>query len=90
MTWEAYLRKCMVDNVNPSHYKGSIECIDALRASMTTEAFRGLLKGSIMQYMWRYENKGGVEDLFKAQWYLNYLIKELESDKQVRRPRKRV
>lgn len=64
------------DNVNnPSHYnKGGIECIDAIQSSMTKEAFCGYLKGSVQKYMWRYENKGGVESLQKAQWYLNKLI----------------
>lgn len=64
------------DNVNqPSHYnKGGVECIDAIQSSMTHEAFCGYLKGNVQKYMWRYENKGGVESLEKAQWYLNKLI----------------
>lgn len=65
-----------IDNVNnPSHYnKGGVECIDAIQSSMTKEAFCGYLKGNVQKYMWRYENKGGVESLQKAQWYLNKLI----------------
>lgn len=65
-----------VDNVNnPSHYnRGGVECIDAIQSSMTKEAFCGYLKGNVQKYMWRYENKGGVESLQKAQWYLNKLI----------------
>lgn len=65
-----------VDNVNnPSHYnKGGIECIDAIQSSMTKEAFCGYLKGNIQKYVFRYENKGGIESLQKAQWYLNKLI----------------
>ena len=64
------------DNVNhPQHYtQGSIECIDAIKASMTMEGFRGFLKGNIIKYVWRYESKGCVESLKKAQWYLNKLI----------------
>ena len=31
-----------------------------------------------MKYLWRYRYKNGVEDLKKAQWYLNELIEELE------------
>lgn len=64
------------DNVNnPSHYnKGGIECIDAIQSSMTKEAFCGYLKGNVQKYMWRYESKGGVESLQKAQWYLSKLI----------------
>ena len=68
------------DSVNhPAHYtQGGIECIDAIKASMGAEKFKGFLKGNAMKYLWRYEIKGGVEDLRKAQWYLDRLIKELE------------
>lgn len=69
-------KKQFSDNVNhPNHYtSGTIECIDAIESSMTKEAFAGFLKGNVQKYMWRYENKGGVESLQKAQWYLNRLI----------------
>lgn len=71
------------DPVNhPSHYtSGGIECIEAIKASMTAEAYKGFLKGNVMKYLWRYENKGKpVEDLKKAQTYLDWLIKENEND----------
>jgi len=59
---------------SPPHYNdGEIECIDAIEASMTKEAFRGYLKGNMLKYLWRYENKGGKEDLDKANWYLTKL-----------------
>lgn len=67
----------MADNVNhPSHYTtGGIECIEAIKASMTAMAFAGYLKGNILKNLWRYEKKiAPVEDLLKAQWYLNKLI----------------
>ena len=56
------------DNVNhPSHYaKGGVECIDAIKSSMTPEAFAGFCKGNVIKYVFRYENKGGVQDLQKA------------------------
>lgn len=65
------------DNVNhPSHYTfGHLECIDAIDACMSSEAYRGYLKGNVMKYIWRYENKENpVQDLRKAQWYLTRLI----------------
>lgn len=70
------------DPVNhPGHYcKGGIECIDAICAAMSAEAFRGFLKGNIMKYVFRYEAKNGIEDLKKAQWYLNRLVGECEKD----------
>jgi hypothetical protein len=70
------------DQVNhPSHYtNGGIECIDAIRASMTVDEFRGMLKGNTLKYLWRYRLKGKpVQDLEKAQWYLSRLI-ELEKE----------
>ena len=64
---------------NPQHYNtGNIECIEAIRESMSTEAFKGYLKGNTMKYLWRYDYKGKAsEDLEKAGWYLNKLIKEV-------------
>ena len=65
---------------NPSHYADSaIECIDAIAASMSRDAFLGYLKGNVQKYIWRYEKKAKpAEDLKKARWYLNRLILELE------------
>lgn len=59
---------------DPDHYKGAVECIDAIKASMSQEAYRGYIKGNILKYVWRYEKKGLIEDLRKAQVYLNWLI----------------
>ena len=71
----------MTDFVNrPPHYQGSVECIDAIEASMSAEAFKGALKANVMKYVWRYETKGGVESLQKAQWYLNRLIVTIEAE----------
>lgn len=69
------------DPVNsPSHYaSGDIECIDAIKASMTREAFLGYLKGNIQKYTWRYEKKiNPLEDIKKARWYMNKLVDELD------------
>lgn len=68
------------DSVNaPSHYNsGDIECIDAIRAQMTPEQFVGYLRGNLVKYVWRYEHKGGVESLRKAEWYLRRLIDVVE------------
>jgi len=48
---------------------------------MSPEAFRGYCKGNVLKYLWRYESKGStVQDLLKAQWYLERLIR-IETDK---------
>jgi len=64
------------DNVErPMHYAiGSIECIDAIEAQLSTEEFRGYLKGNVIKYLWREKHKGGIESLKKAKWYLNKII----------------
>tara|TARA_R110000744_G_scaffold266415_1_gene380435 strand:+ start:641 stop:862 length:222 start_codon:yes stop_codon:yes gene_type:complete len=65
---------------NPLHYNTSeIECIDAIEA-MLGEEFPAYLQGNITKYLWRFKNKNGVEDLKKAQWYLNKLINEYEME----------
>ena len=66
------------DVVNkPPHYnKGEIECINAIEASMTKEEFAGYLKGNVVKYVWRYNDKGKPkEDLDKSNWYLERLRK---------------
>jgi|TARA_R110000824_G_scaffold35683_2_gene111567 hypothetical protein len=70
------------DMVNsPSHYNESgIECIDALQA-MLGKNFDAYLQGNIAKYLWRYKYKNGIEDLKKAQWYLNKLIEVYDDDK---------
>lgn len=66
---------------HPSHYtQGGIECIEAIKASMSKEAFSGYCKGNIMKYLWRYKHKSGVEDLKKANQYLKWL-EEAEGEK---------
>lgn len=68
------------DNVNsPAHYRqGGIECIEAIKASMSEEGFKDYLKGNVMKYIWRYKHKGkAIEDIEKALWYLNRLKDEL-------------
>jgi hypothetical protein len=65
------------DPVNPSHYKqGGIECIEAIKAA-TGEGFVGYVWGNVLKYLWRWPKKGGVDDLKKARWYLDRLIKEV-------------
>ena len=82
----------MTDYVNsPPHYNsGNIECIDAIQQSMQPDAFFGYLKGNIQKYVWRYEKKKGVQDLEKAQWYLNKLIKVLKAEETVADARRNV
>jgi len=67
---------------NPPHYQGEVEAIDSIKASMSYEAFKGYCQGNALKYVIRYNRKNGVEDLQKAQWYINRLIKEIEKNGQ--------
>jgi len=64
----------------PKHYTaGKVECIDALEAA--TAGLQGAEAGltwSTMKYLWRWKWKNGLEDLKKARWYLERLIKRVE------------
>jgi hypothetical protein len=71
------------DLVNaPPHYRqGGIECIDAIRAALTPEEFRGFCKGNVIKYAWRERHKGGDADLSKAGDYLDYIKQAKEETK---------
>ena len=63
------------DNVNhPAHYKtGGIETIDFIEAKQLTYNL-----GNVVKYITRADHKGNkLEDLKKAQWYLNREIRNL-------------
>ena len=66
---------------SPSHYvSGGIECIDAIRASLTPAEFQGYCKGNVLKYNWRHRLKNGLEDVKKAQVYQGWLVASLEEN----------
>ena len=74
--------KVSSDNpIRPNHYKeGGIEPIEYMRQKMSKEAFVGFCMGNVMKYVGRYEHKNGVEDLKKAQKYLEWGIERYGSN----------
>lgn len=74
----------MEDMVNhPPHYKSEsgLEVIDVIEAF--TEDLNGTEAyyiGNILKYICRWKHKNGLEDLEKAQWYLNRLIDKKGKD----------
>lgn len=69
------------DMVNhPKHYnQGGIECIDALKAATVGKrGIEAVCVANIIKYCWRYEEKNGIEDVRKAKFYIERLLKELE------------
>ena len=64
----------------PPHYNnGSIECISAIEASMSTDEWKGYLKGNLPEiFMAVSVQKQTARRLKKAQWYLPRLINAQE------------
>ena len=61
--------------VRPDYYKnGGHDLFDHFTEIMPTQGFRGFMIGNIFKYVTRYPAKNGLEDLHKAQTYLNRLI----------------
>lgn len=80
---EQYLNGIATQDIvnHPNHYNSyTREVIDTMQGSMTPEEFKGYLKGNVMKYINRYQFKNGVEDLKKAQWYLNKLTEVAENE----------
>ena len=68
--------------VGGSHYRDmQMQPWDVMRAWMTPEQFEGYLRGNALKYLARYPDKHGLEDLKKAEHYLQKLIQELEARK---------
>ena len=67
--------KTMNDNINPTYYRKGIETTDYIVSHSMN-----YLEGNIIKYVTRYKDKGGLEDLKKAEWYLTRLIKIQENN----------
>ena len=84
-----YVYKNMDENVpdmvnHPQHYtQGGIECIDALKAATVGKrGIEAVCVANVIKYLWRYEEKNGIEDVRKAKWYIERLLMELEESQQ--------
>lgn len=68
------------DNINhPTHYnQGGIETLDYIKAK--APHYESYAIGNIIKYVSRYQHKNGLEDLKKAQFYLNDLVEEMEKN----------
>lgn len=61
--------------IGGAHYvTKTVQPWTAMQAWMTREQFMGFLRGNAIKYLARCDDKGGVEDLKKAQHYLEKLI----------------
>jgi len=67
----------MTDPVNrPEHYTRGVELTDYILSNSL-----GWCEGNVVKYVTRWRLKNGIQDLKKAQWYLNRLIREAEGAK---------
>lgn len=69
--------------MHPSHYqtKSGLETIEVIEAF--TEDLTGIEAvdtGNAIKYICRWKKKNGLQDLKKAQWYLNHLINHVEKE----------
>lgn len=76
------------DNINPAHYKDrtSIECIDAMIMTFGVKRTAEYCVQNAYKYVWRYKYKNRLEDLKKAEWYIDKfeeLSEILEQDDMV-------
>lgn len=64
-----------MENVNhPDHYQGKNECIDVMVAMFGLEAVKHFCMCNAYKYRYRSKQKGGEEDIEKAEWYETWLI----------------
>ena len=67
----------MKDKINPDYYVGTrIQVSDFI-----SEFNLNYFEGNIIKYIVRHRAKNGIEDLKKARWYLDRLIKKEEKSK---------
>lgn len=76
----------MKDVVNhPDHYKSAtgLETIDVIEA-FTNDliGLEAVCTANAIKYICRWKKKNGVEDLRKAQWYINKLIEKVEKNNE--------
>tara|TARA_R100001460_G_scaffold59311_1_gene99134 strand:+ start:1312 stop:1506 length:195 start_codon:yes stop_codon:yes gene_type:complete len=61
----------MKDKINPKYYRRGIEVADFIE-----EYDLNYFEGNVVKYVVRHKEKNGLEDLQKAKWYLERLIKK--------------
>lgn len=71
-----YSKFQVIDKINPSHYTyGEVETIDFIKSCGFAIDF---CAGNVLKYVSRYKHKNGIEDIKKAQWYVNKMLELLE------------
>ena len=66
---------------HPGHYKSEtgLEVIDVIEAfTFDLKGIEATDTGNVLKYMCRWRAKHGLQELKKAHWYLEHLIKHVE------------
>ena len=75
--------RAVEDVVNhPNHYMSEtgLETIDVIEAfTFDLKGIEAVDTANILKYICRWKKKNGLQDLKKAQWYLNHLINHVET-----------
>ena len=70
----------MKKQVGGSHYNTKkVQPWEAMESCMSREEFVGYLRGNVIKYTMRCNDKGGVQDLEKGQHYLEKLLEVLKA-----------
>lgn len=60
---------------HPSHYADDqFECIEVMMDTQGLDATQDFCILNAFKYLYRHRKKGGIKDLKKAKWYLEYAI----------------
>lgn len=78
-SWEEFFNdNPNLEQVGGAHYTSKeIQPWDYMEAIMPEAEFTGYLWGNVIKYMSRWKDKGGKQDLEKAQHYLSKLLKHV-------------
>lgn len=67
------------DPINPTYYDKIFDKM--MDNKFTEEQLMIVDEFNVIKYIYRWKEKNGIQDLKKAKWYLNDLIKKLEENK---------
>ena len=72
----------VTEKVNhPKHYVGKFECIEVMEYVYGKKSVIEFCRCNAFKYLWRAGKKNSeIEDLKKARWYIDRMIKEIENE----------
>lgn len=70
---------------HPSHYQSDsgLEVIDVIKAFTShLKGFEAIATANVIKYICRWKKKDGIRDLKKAKQYIDFLLNDMEKEKQ--------